>query len=404
MRILLIDDEQYYFKLLDKPLRSAGYELEYAKTAKEALTSVASKGTDIVIVDLVLPDMSGLDILERLRRDQRYGHIPVVVITSDNKLEDKLKAFEQGADDYLVKPFQPEELVARLRILASRGKALKIVQQMESQSENISTIVAVHSLRGGVGCTSLAVNLAIAYYQLWQRKTLLVDAVLTAGQVAMMLDVAPRITWEQYLGLAPNAITGEDIDQLASSHKSGIYYVASSKTPLAADAFTDEFWRVIFAEFKKRNEFIVVDLAHDFSDMTIQLLNQADWVLLVLAPEVASLRAAASALEIYDRLGFTSEKVKVVLNQTTNNSGIKQAKLEKALERQFDFIIPYDSAEVMRALNFGVPFILENPDLPVSVQMENTAYILSNDFFKNLPPAVPTQTWKRVTARLAVNK
>ncbi len=404
MRILLIDDELYYFKLLDKPLRSAGYDLEYAKTAKEALTSVASKGTDIVIVDLVLPDMSGFDILERLRRDQRYGHIPVVVITSDNKLEDKLKAFEQGADDYLVKPFQPEELVARLRILASRGKALKIVQQMETQSENISTIVAVHSLRGGVGCTSLAVNLAIAYYQLWQRKTLLIDAVLTAGQVAMMLDVAPRITWEQYLGLAPNAITGEDIDQLASAHKSGIYYVASSKTPLAADAFTDEFWRVIFAEFKKRNEFIVVDLAHDFSDMTIQLLNKADWILLVLAPEVASLRAAASALEIYDRLGFTSEKVKVVLNQTTNNSGIKQAKLEKALERPFDFIIPHDSMEVMRALNFGVPFILENPDLPVSVQMENIAYILSNDFFKNLPPAVPSQTWKRVTARLAVNK
>jgi pilus assembly protein CpaE len=404
MRVLLIDDELYYFKLLDKPLKSAGYELEYSKTAKEALAVIASQDLDIVIVDLMLPDMSGFDILERLRRDQRFGHIPVVVITSNNKLDDKLKAFEAGADDYLVKPFQPEELVARLRILANRGKALKIVQQMETQSENISTIVAVHSLRGGVGCTSLAVNLAIAYYQLWQKRTLLVDAVLTAGQVAMMLDATPRITWEHYLGIAPNSIAGEDVEQLSHPHKSGISFIASPKTPMAVDAFTDEFWRVMLAEFKKRNEFIVVDLAHDFSDMTIQILNQADWILLVLAPEIASLRAAASTLEIYDKLGFTPDKVKVVLNQTSNNSGIKQAKLEKALERQFDFVIPYEPTEVMRALNFGIPFITENTDLPISIQLENMAYTLSHEFFKNLPPAVPTPTWKRVTERLTVNK
>src|SRR5512141_1072280 len=243
MRVLLVDDELYYYKLLDKPLKEAGHILDYAKSAKEGLADISSKGADIIILDLRLPDASGFEVLERLRRDQRYSHVPLLVITVDNDLNNKLKAFELGADDYLVKPFQPEELVARLRILGQRGKAMKIVQQMETQNVDASTTVAVHTLRGGVGCSSIAVNLAIAYRQIWERRTLLVDAVLTAGQVAMMLDSVPRVTWEHYVGVSHEALIEEDLEQLVSAHKSGITYVASPKSPLAADAFPDEFWR-----------------------------------------------------------------------------------------------------------------------------------------------------------------
>lgn len=403
MRVLLVDDELYYYKLLEKPLKDAGHILEYAKSAKEALAAISTKGAEIIIMDLRLPNSSGFDILERLRRDQRFSHVPLIVITVDNDLNNKLKAFELGADDYLVKPFQPEELVARLRMLGQRGKALKIVQELEKETVDVNTTVAVHSLRGGVGCSSLAVNLAIAYRQLWERHTLLVDAVLTAGQVAMMLDSTPRITWEHYVGIAHEAISDEDLQQLVSPHKTGLNYVASPKSPLAADAFSDEFWRMVFTEFKQRNEFIVVDLPHDFSDMTIQLLNMANWVLLVLAPEIGSLRAATSALEIYDKLGYPGDKIKLVLNRTTS-TGIQQAKLEKVLERQFDFVLPHDAAEVRRALDFGVPFVLENPDLPISAQIENMAYHLSDELFKNLPPALPSATWKRVNKRLTSEK
>jgi pilus assembly protein CpaE len=402
MRVLLVDDELYYFKLLEKPLKDAGHTLEYAKTAKEALADISAKGAEIIIMDLRLPDTSGFDILERLRRDPRYSHVPLIVITVDNDLNNKLKAFELGADDYVVKPFQPEELVARLRILGLRGTASRIVQQMETTVET-STTVSVHSLRGGVGCSSIAVNLAIAYRQLWERHTLLVDAVLTAGQVAMMLDSTPRVTWEHYVGISHDAISDEDLEQLISPHKSGLCYVASPKSPLATDAFSDEFWRTVFTEFKKRNEFIVVDLPHDFSDMTIQLLNTSNWVLLVLAPEIGSLRAASSALEIYDKLGYPPEKVKLVLNRTTS-TGIQQAKLEKVLERPFDFVLPHDPGEVRRALDFGVPFVMENPDLAITQQIENMAYRLSDELFRNLPPALPSATWKRVNKRLTHTK
>src|SRR5512138_3446853 len=153
MRVLLIDDEQFYFKLIRKTLKEAEYELEYAKTGLEGLSKIPSFEPDMMIVDLKLPEMDGFQILERLRKDIKYSHIPVIVITAQDVLSEKLKAFELGADDYLVKPFQPEELVARMGILARRGKAMQIAQK-ETTKVAAATVVTVHSLRGGLGCSS----------------------------------------------------------------------------------------------------------------------------------------------------------------------------------------------------------------------------------------------------------
>ncbi|MDQ2690528.1 MAG: response regulator transcription factor, partial [Chloroflexota bacterium] len=160
MRVLLIDDEQFYFKLIRNALKAANYELEYAKSSSEGLSKIASFAPEMLIVDLKLPEMDGFQILERLRRDPKFSYIPVIVITSQDELSEKLKAFELGADDYMVKPFQPEELVARMGILARRGKAMQIAQQEATRSIPATTI-AVHSLRGGLGCSSIAVNLGL---------------------------------------------------------------------------------------------------------------------------------------------------------------------------------------------------------------------------------------------------
>src|SRR5512139_2362787 len=104
MRVLLIDDEQFYFKLIRKTLKEAEYDLEYAKTGPEGLSKIPTFEPDMMIVDLKLPEMDGFQILERLRRDPKFSHIPVIVITAQDVLSEKLKAFELGADDYLVKP------------------------------------------------------------------------------------------------------------------------------------------------------------------------------------------------------------------------------------------------------------------------------------------------------------
>lgn len=400
MRVLLIDDEQFYFKLIRGALKEADYDLEYAKSGREGLAKIPSVDPEMLIVDLKLPEIDGFEILERLRRDPKFSHTPVIVITSKDELSEKLKAFELGADDYLVKPFQPQELVARMGILARRGRAIQMARK-EATDKRISTVLTVHSLRGGLGCSSLVVNLGLAFYKLWGKQTLLVDGVLTAGQIALMLNAKPKATWENLVGVEQESLDEVVISEMMCQDQSGVRYLASPRYPIAADTFTNEILQLFLDGLKSSNDFILVDAAHDFSDMTIQLLNMSSHILLVMAPEMASLRTTMSAIEIYDRLGFSPDNVKLVLNNNSSNPAIKQAQIEKVLRRPIDFVLPYEAGEVNRALNFGKPFILENPDLPLCLQLEKMAYSLSDDSHKAIPPAVPSPTWKRVTSQLS---
>jgi|SRR3990170_1166355 len=400
MRVLLIDDELFYFKLIRNALKEADYDLEYAKSGSEGLVKIPSFDPDMLIVDLKLPEMDGFEILERLRRDPKFSHTPVIVITAKDVLSEKLKAFELGADDYLVKPFQPEELVARMGILARRGRAMQMARK-DAKDKIISTVLTVHSLRGGLGCSSLVVNLGLAFYKLWGKQTLLVDGVLTAGQVALMLNAKPTTTWETLVGVEPENLDDAVVSEMMRLDKSGVYYIASPRYPIASDTFTNETLQLLMEKLKSSNDFIVVDTSHDFSDMTIQMLSMSSGILVVMAPEMASLRTTMSAIEIYDRLGIPPENVKIVLNNNSSNPAIKQAQLEKVLKRPMDFVLPYEAGEVNRALNFGQPFILENPDLPLCLQLEKMAYSLSDDSYKGIPPAMPSPTWKRVTSQLS---
>lgn len=399
MRVLLIDDEQFYFKLIQKKAKESDYELEYAKTSSEGLAKISSFDPDLLIVDLMLPDMDGFQILERLKRDPKFGSIPVIVITAKDELDKKLKAFELGADDYLVKPFQPDELVARMGILARRRRAAQAHSKSADKAKNASLQV-VHTLRGGLGCSSIVVNLGLAFQKLWGGSILLVDGVLTAGQIALMLDAKPTATWENLVGITEETMDEVVVSEMMCEHKSGIRYIASPRYPIAADTFSTDILKLFVDNLKTQNDFIVADVSHDFSDMTINMLSMSDSILLVLAPEIASLRSTVGALEIYDRLGISVDKVKIILNNNSSNPAIKQAQLEKVLRRPIDFVLPYEAGEVNKALNFGQPFILTNPDLPICLALELMAYQLSDPSLKALPPAVPSPTWKRVTAQL----
>lgn len=401
MRVLLIDDEQFYYKLIQKKLKESDYELEYAKSSSEGLAKISSFDPELLIVDLMLPEMDGFQILERLRRDQKYGSIPVIVITAKDELDKKLKAFELGADDYLVKPFQPEELVARMGILIRRGRAAQAAQSGAADKARDASLYVVHSLRGGAGSSSIVVNLGLAFQKLWGKSTLLVDGVLTAGQIALMLDAKSTATWENLVGINEETLDDVVVSEMMCEHKSGIRYIASPRFPIAADTFSNEILKLFMDKLKYHNDFIIVDTSHDFSDMTINMLSMSNSILLIMAPEMASLRSTMGALEIYDRLGVSVDKVKIVLNNNSSSPAIKQVQLEKVLKRSIDYVLPYEAGEVNRALNFGQPFILSNPDLPICLALENMAYDLSDQSHKAIPPASPSPTWKRVTAQLS---
>ncbi len=400
MRVLMIDDEPVFHKMATGPLQKRGYELVYAKSGKEGLAAISASKPEIVIVDMRMPDMTGFDVLENLRRDPAYRHIPVIFLTSVTNLEDKLKAFDLGADDYLIKPFEPEELAARLDILARRAKAMQITSELEGSLQTYPTVIAVHSLRGGSGVSSLAVNLATSFYQIWEKPTMLLDTAFFTGQVSMLLNETPKMTLGRFADLPAGEIDESMVDELINIHESGLHYIAAPRFPVATDVFNVDFWNVVFEKLNKKYNFIVIDTSHDFTDTVISTLLVANTILLVVAPEMGSLRVAISAMKIYNQLGIPPENIKIVLNRIFPNQGIEKAQLEKAIGRPFDFEIPYEPAEVLRAVNLGKPFVETLPDLPISKKIEDIAYSLSSDLIKYIPPAVPSKAWKRVTSRV----
>lgn len=399
MRVLMIDDELVFYKMAAGPLQKRGYELEYAKNGKEGLAGISALQPEIIIVDMRLPDMSGFDILQSLRRNPAYRHIPVIFLTSVTNLEDKLKAFDLGADDYLIKPFEPEELAARLDLLARRAKAIQITSELESSIETYPTVVAVHSLRGGSGVSNLAVNLATCFYQIWEKPTLIIDTALFTGQVAMLLNMTPRNTLGKFADFQVNELDDKMIEDLITKHESGVHVIAAPRFPVATDVFTIDFWNPVFERLNQSYDFIVIDTSHDFSDPAISSLMVASKILLVVGPEMGSLRLAVNAIKVYEQLGIPTEHVKLVLNRPFPNAGIEKGQLEKAIGRTIDFDLPYEPAEVLRSINLGKPFTLHNSDLPLSKKVEDMAFSLSDEVLKYIPPPVPSKTWKRVSSR-----
>ena len=121
-KILVIDDEKSMRKLLDISLTTEGYQVELAKTAKEGLTQSADFRPDIIILDLGLPDMTGLEVMKKIRA---RSSTPVIVLTVKDSDLDKVALLDAGADDYLTKPFNVSELSARIRVALRHSLNLK---------------------------------------------------------------------------------------------------------------------------------------------------------------------------------------------------------------------------------------------------------------------------------------
>lgn len=118
MKLLLIEDEKRAAAYLDQGLREHGYAVELAHTGPDGLHAAATGDHDLVILDVMLPGVDGFAVLSALRTSKQT---PVLMLTSRGQTDDKVKGFELGADDYLVKPFQFPELLARIRALLKRG-------------------------------------------------------------------------------------------------------------------------------------------------------------------------------------------------------------------------------------------------------------------------------------------
>lgn len=212
------------------------------------------------------------------------------MLTAQSTLQDKLQSFEAGADDHLTKPFEPAELVARLTVLLRRAEEAHVARPA-STTRNVRRI-AVHSLRGGTGTSSLAVNLAVGFASIWKSQTLLLDLSMVAGQVALMLNTSLRRTWGDLAGVEPGELDAEVVDSIIYKHESGLSFITTPTFPSEIEAIKSETMAAAFQILGQKFDYIVADLSHDFSAVTIQALDVADFILMVVSPDMSSIRAA----------------------------------------------------------------------------------------------------------------
>jgi pilus assembly protein CpaE len=402
-RILIIDDEPINHQLVGRALQSLQSELYFSDHGKDGVTKARNLKPDIIITDVMMPDINGYEVTRILRRELEFAATPILVLTAQAGLQDKLKSFEAGADDHLTKPFEAAELLMRVTALLRRVEALK-QSRGEVQASESARMIAVHSLRGGTGASTLAVNLGIGLASLWKKPTALLDLTMTAGQVAMMLNMPLKRTWTDIARYSADELDIDVIMSIVGTHESGLSFVAAPTFPSEAETLHGETLGAALRLIKRQFEYVVADLPHDFSEPAIQALDVTDVILMIATPDMASIRAVVAAIDTYEKLGYKKEKIKLVLSAIFPRSSLVKDKIESAVGMNSVVMIPYVQDVFVDAINFGQPPLYHRPNESVSALLEDLALLMSKDDHKKSKPENPTEAWKRVYKRYQERK
>ncbi|MBC7875796.1 MAG: response regulator [Anaerolineales bacterium] len=401
-RVLYIDDEPMNHQLVNHALQPLGCQISFAEDGTSGIAQARTLKPDVVITDVMMPDINGYEVTRQLRRDPQFAGTPILVLTAQSGLQDKLKAFEAGADDYLSKPFEAAELAARITALLRRVETAQASLPSQPTAEK-GRMIALHSLRGGTGSSSLSVNLGISLASLWGG-TILLDMTMTAGQVALMLNMNLRRTWADVARFGAGEFDMDALHSVISMHESGLAFIAAPTFPAEGEALRNETLSTALNLLKTRYDYIVADLPHDFSDVAIQALDVADMILMVATPDMASVRAAAAAMDTYSKLGYPPERIKLLINATFPRSGLPKDKIEAALGLTSIVTVPHVPDVFVEAINFGQPPVFHKPQEAISALLEDFAFFISKENHKKSKPEKPTEAWQRVYNRYQKRK
>src|SRR5512146_1379763 len=183
-KILIIDDDLDTLRLVGLMLQRQGYQISAATNGQQGLEKAFEEDPDLILLDIMMPDMDGYEVTRRLRQNPSTAATPILMFTAKTQLDDKVIGFEVGADDYLTKPTHPSELQARVKTLLARSTEKKAIMEPE---EDRGYVVGVLGARGGLGTTTMAVNLGAGLKS--RTKSEVIVAEMLPGQGSLALDV-----------------------------------------------------------------------------------------------------------------------------------------------------------------------------------------------------------------------
>jgi len=371
IRVLIVDDIPETRDHLSKLL---GFEPDVevvgaAASGAEAIEQAARLIPDVILMDINMPDMDGIAATERLSAE--VPGAAVVMMSVQGEADYLRRSMLAGAREFLVKPFSSDELTASIRqvYIREREKAGRIAlapAALAAEHSGAGLVVAVFSPKGGVGRTTVAVNLAVAAAAELGKKVIVVDASFQFGDVAVLLNLNPKNkSMAELVQELESSHDADTVDTYTTSHSSGIHALLAPASPEMAELITPAGVKHVLEILRQRYDLVVVDCTAWFNDTTLGILDLADVVLTVLTLEITSIKNIRLFLEVAEQLGYDS-KIRLVLNRADTTLGIRVADVEHSIGRKVDSTIVSDGRAVVYALNRGVPFVLSNREAQVS--------------------------------------
>jgi pilus assembly protein CpaE len=365
--ILLVDDDRLIQRMVSTHLQRAGYRIGIAGNGVEALALVRQHVPDLVITDVRMPELNGLELTAQLRRHHLTARVPIIMFSSEASAADMVNGYSSGADEYLPKPFEIAVLEAKIQSLLRRTRPIPVVG-----SERGKVITFAHG-KGGVGATTLAVNLAIVMASGSAGTVGLLDLNVEFGNDALFLDVRPEYTLadlEQY-SAEQVAADAEVFNRFVTRHKSDVRLVVATDAPERAELVTLPAVHMAIDRMRRDNAFVIIDTPASFTERTLLAIDASDLICLVTSPSLPSMKATLDCMKVFTKLGVAEAKMLLLYNHSTmDGASIDQA--VKFFGKPPDFVMPR-SANLDHAANTGRPLVELIPPDPWAADVKGLA-------------------------------
>lgn len=369
IRVLVVDDIAETRENIRKLLQFES-DIEVvgaAKTGKEGIALAQEGKPNVILMDINMPDMDGIAATEAIVKAVPAAQIVILSVQSDPDY--MRRAMLAGARDFLTKPPSGEELIRTIRkvnemSLARLAAMPPAAAMMPPGARGMpyampfkpeGKVVAVYSAKGGVGCTTLITNLAVALHS-EERRVLLVDGNLQFGDVGVFLNLQSNRTILDLVGL--DEVDPDVLESALVPHNSGVKVILAPPRPEMAEEVTGAHVKTLLQQLRREFPLVLVDTASGLTDVVLSVFDVADRILLVTTPDIPAIKDARLFFELMDALEYPDEKILFVMNKVDRRGGIQAANVEELIKHPVGGQVSADERSVLHAINQGVPLVM----------------------------------------------
>jgi len=337
-KILLVDDDLQSLKLVGLMLQRRGYVIMAARGGVQGLAKAESDAPDLILLDVMMPDLDGLEVCRRLRSQPSTSQIPIIMFTAKSDVGDKVDGFQSGADDYLTKPIHPNDLATRVDAALQRSAQ----KRLSVQPTTTAHVIGLLGVRGGVGTTTLALNLAAAMANAdGERRVILVDLQTSAANIAAQLGLGTADGLAALVDLEPGAITPAVLGPRLIHHASGMSLLVNADQPAPAALLTPAQVAALINSVSQLAHVVVLDLGSTLDDLTLTALGLCRRVVLALEPQRIAVAAAQNVSAQLERRGIPGARLSAALiNRTAGTVMLDKQVVESQLKLPIEVLLP----------------------------------------------------------------